>query len=172
MAEFVKFLPGVLDGSLRVVRQLFYLPPIAMVLSVALLVGSRSLSYSWLLRGAILALSAAASIQLLPPAWSPTSLMAAEFRLQPIALGFCWLVLASFWLLGRLPLRVTGLVCCGVTIVAGTLSVWQFLNVKSAIDITYGILPAMGRGGVVCLIGLAVIASTGAALALSAGNHK
>ncbi len=35
MGEFVKFLPGVLDGSLRVMRQLFYLPPMAVALGVA-----------------------------------------------------------------------------------------------------------------------------------------
>ena len=174
MGEFVKFLPDVLDGSLRLVRQFFYLPPIAVALSVALLVGSRSLGYSWLLRGAILALAAVASIQLLPPAWSPVSLMTSEFCLQPIALGLCWLALGGFWFLGRLPLRATGLVSCGVAAVASILSIWQFLNVKSTIDMTYDALPApaVGWGCVVCIIGLAVLTSTGAALVLLAGNRK
>ena len=40
MAEFVKFLPEAIDGSLSITRQLFYLPPFAVVAGIALLVGS------------------------------------------------------------------------------------------------------------------------------------
>jgi hypothetical protein len=172
MGEFVKFLPGVLDGSLQVVRQLFYLPPIVVALSVALLVGSRSLGFPWLLRVATLVLSMVVSFQLLPPAWSPASLMTAEFRLQPIALGLCWLALAGFWLFGRLPIRLTGPICCGLAGVAGALSAWQFLIAKPAIDATYGIQPAVGWGCVVCLIGLATLASAAVTMALLEGSHK
>ncbi len=45
MGEFVKFLP-----DLSVIRQLFYLPPLAVATSIALLIGSRRLGYAWLLR--------------------------------------------------------------------------------------------------------------------------
>lgn len=159
MAEFVKFLPSVLDGSIRVVRQLFYLPPVAVALSVALLVGSRLLGYPSLLRVVALALSIAMSIQLLPPAWSPASLATPEFRLQPIALGVCLLALAAFRLLGRLPIRLTGLISFGLAVLTGVLSAWQILAVKPAIDAVYGASPVVGWGCIVCLIGLAVLAS-------------
>jgi hypothetical protein len=171
MGEFVKFLPGVSDGSLQVMRQLFYLPPVAVVLSVALLVGNRSLNYSLLLRVVALVLSLALSVQLLPPAWSPASVMTAEFRLQPIALGLCWLALAGFWLLGRLPLRMTALVSSALTVLAGALSAWQMLAVKSAIDTVYGTPPSVGWGCFVCLVGLTVLTAAGIALALLAPPH-
>jgi hypothetical protein len=168
MGEFVKFLPGVLDESPRVVRQLFYLPPVAVALSVALLAGNRSLGFSWLLRAVALASSVAVSSSLLPPAWSPTSLMTAEFRLQLIALGLCWLALTAFWFLGRLPIRLTGLACCGLAALAGALPAWQLLIAKPAIDAIYSTLPAVGWGCIVCLAGLAVLVSGSLALALLA----
>ena len=75
MGEFVKFLPSVLDGSLKVTRQLFYLPPAVVAVGVAILAGSRWLRFPWLLRLPMLAVAVLASLQLLPPAWSPASLI-------------------------------------------------------------------------------------------------
>jgi len=172
MGEFVKFLPGVLDGSVQVTRQLFYLPPVAVALSVALLVGNRTLGYSPLLRIAAVVLSLVVSVQVLPPAWSPASLMSAEFRLQPIALVLCWLALAGFWLLGHLPIQVTALVSSGLVALAGVLSAWQMLTVKPAIDAVYGIPPLVGWGCVVYFAGLAVLAADGVAAVLSTTGHR
>jgi len=168
MGEFVKFLPGVLDGSLYVVRQLYYFAPLAVVLSVALLAGSRQLRYPWPARLAIWILAWPVSLQLLPPAWSLASLATAEFRLQAIALGACWILLAAFWLLGRLPLWLTGLLSAALSVAAGVLSCWQFLLTKPAIDQVYGQPPAVGWGFILCLAGLAVMVVTEAALALQA----
>ena len=163
MGEFVKFLPGVLDGTLAVTRQLFYLPPFAVAVSIALLVGSPRLAYPWLLRGLALLLAFLVSLQLLPPAWSPASLMMAEFRLQTISLGISWLLLAGFWLWGRLPSWLTGSLSAGVAIAAIGLSAWQFSVVKADIDKVYGVAPPIGWGFPVCLLGLAALA-TGSAL--------
>lgn len=159
MGEFVKFLPGVLDGTLAVTRQLFYLPPFAVAVSIALLIGSPRLGYPWLLRVLALLLAAMVSLQLLPPAWSPTSLMMAEFRVQAIALGICWLLLASFWLWGRLPAWLTGSLSAGLAIAAIGLSAWQFSVVKPAIDSVYGVPPTIGWGFAVCMGGLAALAT-------------
>ena len=172
MGEFVKFLPGVLDGSLQVMRQLFYLPPVAVALSVSLLAGSRSLNYSRLLRLGAVVLSIVVSVQLLPPAWSPATLMTPEFRLQPIAIGVCWLALAGGRLLGRLPIRLTGLLSSALAGLAAALSIWQSAVVKPAVDGVYGVAPAVGWGCVVCLAGLTVIACTGAALAIAGDKPK
>ena len=57
MAEFVKFLPQVMGGTLIVLRQLFYLPILATVVSIALLVGAQRLNYPWLVRIALLGLA-------------------------------------------------------------------------------------------------------------------
>jgi hypothetical protein len=159
MGEFVKFLPGVLDGTLTVARQLFYLPPLAVAVSIALLVGSPRLAYPWLVRVLALPLAFLVSLQLLPPAWSPASVLVAEFRLQTIALGISWFLLAGFWLWGRLPSWLTGSLSTGLAIAAIGLSAWQFLVVKAAIDKVYGVAPPIGWGFPSCLVGLAALAT-------------
>lgn len=157
MGEFVKFLPGVLDGSLAVVRQLFYLPPFAIVVSMALLVGSRRLRYPWLLCALFLIPAVPISLQLLPPAWSPATLRTPEFRLQAIALGVCWLLLAGFWLLGRLPSWLTGSLSAALSLAALVLAAWQYSIVKPAIDAVYRCPPAIGWGFFLCMAGLAIL---------------
>lgn len=166
MGEFVKFLPGVLDGTLTVTRQLFYLPPFAVAVSIALLVGSRRLNYIWPVRILALLLAVPVSLQLLPPAWSPSSLTMAEFRVQTLALGICWLMLAGFWLLGRLPSWLTGSVSAGLAIAAIGFSAWQFLAVKTAIDEVYRVAPPIGWGFPLCMGGLAILAAGSVILVL------
>jgi hypothetical protein len=165
MGEFIKFLPGVLDGTLQVTRQFFYLPPLAVVVGVALLIGSRELRYPLLVRVLALILAVPVSLQLLPPAWSPASLLAPEFRLQTFALIACWLLLAGFWLWGRLPLRLTGTLTAALSLSAAALSAWQHMAVKSAIDDVYGTPPPVGWGFYVCLVGLLVMTAGGLLLA-------
>jgi hypothetical protein len=169
LGEFVKFLPGVLDGSLPMVRQLFYLPPLAIVVSVALLIGSRRLSYPWLIRLLALLMAVPVSLQLLPPAWSPSSLMTTEFRLQVVALGICWLLLAGFGLWGQLPGWITSSLSVLLSLAAVTLSSWQFLEIKPAIDQVYGIqrpLAPVGWGFFLCLAGLLLVAAGSVLLGL------
>ncbi len=168
MGEFVKFLPGVLDGSLEIIRQALYLPPFAVVVSVALLVGSQRLRYPWLLRWLVVALAVPVSLQLLPPAWSVASLTSPEFRAQTIALGFGWLLLAGFWLWGRLPAWLTGTASAILCLAAIALSAWQFLMAKPAIDDVYGTLPSIGWGFYLCMAGLLLIALGSVILAVRA----
>jgi hypothetical protein len=158
LGEFVKFLPGVLDGSLQVMRQFFYLPPFAVVVSIALLAGLRRLRYAWPLRVLFLVLAVPVSLQLLPPAWSPASLLSPEFRVQTLALGLCWLLLAGFWLLGRLPAWLNGALSGALAVAAAGLSAWQFFAVKGAIDAVYRTPPSIGWGFYVCMSGLAIVA--------------
>jgi len=164
MAEFVKFLPPVQDGSLAIVRQLFYLPPLAVVVSVALLAWSRTLRYPWPLRLLFLAAALPVSLQLLPPAWSPASLVTPEFRLQTIALAGCWLLLALSWLFGRLPVWVGGSLTAVLALGAVALPAWQFELAKPAIDAVYGRPPAVGWGFWVAMGGLVLLAIAGAGL--------
>lgn len=167
MGEFVKFLPGVVDGSLKVVRQTFYLPPWAVVVGIGLLIGSQRLRYAWLLRVVFLGLAIPVSLQLLPPAWSPATLMAPEFRLQTIALGISWLVLASFALWGRLPSRLTGSFCASLSLAAMVLPAWQLAIAKPAIDQVCGTPPSIGWGFYACLAGLATTVAGSLLLAMS-----
>jgi hypothetical protein len=166
MGEFVKFLPGVVDGSLGVVRQLFYLPPFVTAITVGLLVGCRRLRYAWPTRTLALILALLVSLQLLPPAWSPTSLLTLEFRLQTFALGVCWLVLAGHWLLGRIQAWLLATISGILAVAATILPIWQLLLVKPEIDMVYGVPPAIGWALPVCLAGLVLVATAGLILVL------
>jgi len=168
MGEFVKFLPGVLDGTLVVTRQLFYLPPLAVAVSLALLISSRRLGYPWPLQALGLLFAVPVSLQLLPPAWSPSSLMMVEFRLQMIAVGICWALLAVYWLLGRLPPWLTGTLSAGLAVAAIGLSAWQFFVVKPAIDSVYRVPPAIGWGFPLCMGGLAFLTAGSVSFVLRA----
>ncbi len=167
MAEFVKFLPGALDGSLKLVRQVFYLPPFAITASLALLIHSDSLRYHRLLRALGLLLAIPLSLQLLPPAWSTSSLMTAEFRAQTTALVICWLLLAGSWLLRHLPAWLSSIVSVALCLVALLLTTWQLLLAKPAIDEVYGSIPAGGWGLWLCLAGLAIACVASVYLALT-----
>ncbi len=166
MGEFVKFLPSVVDGSLQVMRQSFYLPPIAVVVSVALLSGRDELGYPRSLRAFMLLFAIPISLQLLPPAWSPSTLLTSEFRLQTIALGICWLLLAASWLLGRLPSWLVGSLSAGLSLGALILSLWQFLVVRPTINELYRIPPGIGWGVFLCLAGLALTAAASTVIVL------
>ncbi len=167
MGEFVKFLPGVLDGSIRLVRQLFYLPPFAITVSIALLIGSPRLHYTKLLQALGLLLAIPVSLQVLPPAWSPASLLAAEFRAQTVALGTSWLLLATYWLLRRLPSWLSGSLSAALCLGAIVLPLWQYLTAKPAIDQVYGRPPSTGWGLILCFSGLAIAAAASTLLALT-----
>jgi hypothetical protein len=166
MAEFVKFLPGALDGTLRIARQLFYLPPLAVVVSIALLIGAQRLGFPWPVRAFFLVLAVPISLQLLPPAWSIASLTSAEFRLQTIALGIAWLLLAGFWLWGRLPSWLTGSPSALLSLAALGLSFWQYVIAKPAIDRVYGTPPSVGWGFLLCMVGLLAISAASVMLVL------
>jgi hypothetical protein len=168
MGEFVKFLPGVLDGSLQLVRQWFYLPPFAITASIALQIGSPRLHYTIILRALGLLLAILVSLQLLPPAWSPTSLLTAEFRTQTVALGISWMLLATYWLLTRLPSWLPGILSAALCLGAIALPLWQYLAAKPAIAEVYGRPPSTGWGLILCLTGLAIAAATSTLLALMA----
>ena len=167
LGEFVKFLPAVLDGSLRLIRQMFYLPPFAITVSIALMTGSRTLRYGKLLQALALLLAIPISLQLLPPAWSLGSLMATEFRAQTLGLGISWLLLGSRWLIGRLPSWLPAMVSTALCIGAIVLPVWQYLTVKPAIDEVYGLPPGTGWGLFLCVTGLALTAAANTLLALA-----
>ena len=167
MGEFVKFLPTVLDGSLRLARQLFYLPAFAITVSIALLIGSRRLRYGKLLQALGLLLAIPISVQLLPPAWSPSSLMMAEFRTQSIALGVSWLLLAAWWPMGRLPSWLPGPLSATLCVGAIVLPLWQYQTAKPAIDTVYGLSSGTGWGLWLCSTGLALAAVASALIALA-----
>lgn len=162
MGEFVKFLPAVLAGTTAAHRQLFYLPPVAICASIALFIGSERLRLPGLIRALSIGIAVPLSLQLLPPAWSPSSLLTPEFRLQTAALGVCWLLLAGSWMLASLPPWLSGLLSATLSVAAVALPLWQYLALKPSINEVYGQPPAVGWGLPICLVGLSI--TTGASL--------
>jgi hypothetical protein len=136
--------------------------------SVALLVGSERLRYPWLLRLLALVLAVPLSLQLLPPAWSVGSLISSEFRVQSIALGISWLLLAGFWFWGRLPASLTGGLSAILCLAAILLPAWQVFIVKPAVDAVYGRVPPIGWGFFLCMTGLLLTAVGSLILAIRA----
>lgn len=167
VAEFVKFLPEVAGRSLPVYRQAFYLPPLAIVGTVALLVGARRLRYPSTSRALILGLSIPLSLQLLPPAWSPGTLLSAEFRLQTAALVLCWVMLAAFWLWARLPMVLRGTLSALLGLAGIIVPVQQLLTVKPAVAGVYGAPVSLGWGVFACMAGLGLMVAVSLALLLA-----
>jgi hypothetical protein len=137
LAEFVKFLPEVRLGQVQLQR-LFFLPPLFLaMLALPLLAANRQLLLPtwlrWLVRLAIVPLALAA----LSPVWTPTILLAPEFRLQTgLALLALGLALTAPWF-KHLPL--TGLISLllGGSLAALILPWWQFRLIQPAIAEAY-----------------------------------
>jgi hypothetical protein len=146
LAEFVKFLPEVRDGSLRVHRLLFLLPLSVTTLGLVLAANARRLAYPRWVRWPALVIAVPLSLTLLPPVWSPAVLLSAEFRLQTVACLLCLgLVAISGWLkrITTSPL----LVLIGLaSLVATALALWQFFVTRQAIARAYAspIVPGWG----------------------------
>lgn len=164
MGEFVKFLPEVREGKVFMERLLFYLPPLAVAVGLALLAGMRDregrLAYPWPVAILLAAAVWPVSLTLLSPVWSPAVLTGEEFRLQFFAFLFC-LALSVL----RLPVRVKMLpgwvlpVVVGVLcLVAVLLATWQFLYIKPVVDLAYGQSVRIGWGFLLSVVGLAAAA--------------
>ena len=172
MAEFVKFLPQVQNGSLPIQRLVFYLPVIAVTVGAAFLVGPGAARYARSLRLSALLLAWLCSLQLLPPAWSPASLMTKEFRLQAACLAASWLLLACCSLMAQLPLRLRGSLTAVLALLSSALPAWQTWVVMPAISATYGRSPALGWGFAACHAGLLVAALASASIAVTSAGRR
>jgi hypothetical protein len=168
MGEFVKFLPEVREGRVFMERLLFYLPPLAIAIGLALLAGMRSregrMVYPWPVAVFLAVAVGPVALTLLPPVWSPAVLTSQEFRLQFFAFLFC-LLLAGLRLLagtGRLlrllPAQALPAVVGCLGLVAAALACWQFLAIKPAVDRVYGQPVQVGWGFFLTLGGLLAVA--------------
>ena len=146
LGEFVKFLPPVRAGQVLAFRQIFYLPPFAAAFTLAALAGSRLISRRLLPNALLLASVLPLSLALLPPVFTPSSLLSAEFRLQLLACVFCLLFAFGPGVLGlfsRRALLGTALAFC---LGAASLPLWQFLSLREPIQAAYGGPIALGWG--------------------------
>jgi len=146
LAEFVKFLPEVRTGELRVVRELFYLPLVAGALGLVGLAANHRLRYSWPARGLLALLAVPVTLSMLPPAWTPQLMLTPEFRRQAAAIAVCLLLVVLHPLLRRLPPALLEALSALLALAAAVVPVWQFLRLRSAIDAVYSRPVTLGWG--------------------------
>ncbi len=154
LAEYVKFLDPVRRGALGVWRQGFYLPLVAVSLTLILYAYRRDLGYPWPIKIALLGIAAVAALNLLPPAWSPGLLITAEFRLQTATLLFCMGMAGISPILALLPRTVPALIAGGLAFAALLVPITQFLRILPPIADVYGSTIALGWGVWLLCVGL------------------
>lgn len=156
LGEYVKFLPPVRSGELALWREGFYLPPVAVSLSLSLVLFRRELRLHWAARTLLVAVAIVAALNLLPPAWTPQRMLTPEFRIQAAALGLCLLAVAFSPFLALLPRTVTA-ASIALLALASLLPLWQFARVLPAIAALYNHPLTPGWGVYVLALGLAVL---------------
>jgi len=162
MAEFVKFLPEVQAGTKLVIRELFYLPPLAAALCLALIGGNRCLRYPLWARVVMVIVAVVLTFIVLPP--YPFILQALgldEFRRQFLAATGCLVAIGGTLLYRRLLPAAVGALLIVISLAGAILSVWQFLSIRSVLDRLYGKPIQVGWGLWLMVAGFLVTAAAG-----------
>ncbi len=137
LAEFVKFLPQVRYNQVAVQRLFFLLPLFLALLALPLLAANHRLALPlwlrWLLEVAVIPLALAA----LSPVWTPTILVAPEFRLQTLLAGGSVALAAAAPLWRKLPLRPLLVLLLAGGLVALVLPWWQFSLIQPGLAEAY-----------------------------------
>jgi len=173
MADFVKLLPGVRAGTERVVRELFYLPPLAAALCLALLALTPSLwghgGHPRWARAIVLAVAVLLAPVVLPPypsvlraLWSP------ELRWQLAASVLC-LLLIGMGLCRRPSASLAAWLMVALALAGAILPPWQFFSIRDALDQVYGQPIRVGWGLWLTVAGFLLVAA-GAIGLLSKGE--
>ena len=162
LGEYVKFLAPVRAEQVTLWREGFYLPLVLASLAASLVAFRRELHYAWLVRGILLAVGAAAALNLLPPAWTPQRMLTPEFRQRLLALLFCLAAIACSPLLALLPRWLVAGLIAGSAAGAAFMPVRQLLAVLPTIAELYHqpLVPGWGvwlcAGGLLALAGLSL----------------
>lgn len=158
LGEYVKFLPVVRNGQVMLWRVGFYLPLVAVSLSLSLSAFHPHLRYGWPMRSLLLAVAGIAALNLLPPAWDQTTLRNPEFRQQIQALALCLGAAACSPLLALLPRWLNSSSVLLLSLLALWFPLRDFLRVLPAIQELYQqpLQPGWGIYGMV--LGLLLLA--------------
>jgi len=162
MAEFVKFLPGVRAGTEFMIRELFYLPPLAAALCLALMGSNQHLRYPlWARAIMVMAAVALATIVLPPYPFILQALSSDEFRRQFLAAAGCLAITVGFLLYRCLPRAVMAALLIVVSLAGAIPPVWQFFSIRSALDRVYGQPIHVGWGLWLMVAGFLVVTGAG-----------
>jgi hypothetical protein len=146
LGEYVKFLPVVREGSVWVWRPGFYAPLVAIGTAALLAAYRRDFAFPLFVRYALLALATVAAFNLVPPAWTPTRLLEAEFRWQLLSLLALLGGVALAPLLALLPRSWVALTVSVLILIATVAPLHGFLQTLPAIASLYNqpLAPAWG----------------------------
>lgn len=157
LGEYVKFLPAVREGTISIWRPGFYAPLVAISAAAILAAYRRDFHYAWWLRYPLLALAAIAAFNLVPPAWTPTRLLEAEFRMQTACLLLLLLALALSPVLALLRRIFAATLVTLLVLPALVAPVQGFLQVLPTIQALYNHPLTPGWGMWLMVAGLVLI---------------
>lgn len=147
LAEYVKFVAEVRSGQIALTRELFYLPLVALSVSLSLLAHRSELRLPGWARWTLNLLAAPAALAMLPPAWTPSLLTTPEFVKQTVAIALCLLLaLLSYPLLRRLPAVAVAAAVGVLAVVAVFPPLLAFARLSPALDAIYAQSLSPGRG--------------------------
>jgi hypothetical protein len=162
MAEFVKFLPGVMVGTEFMIRELFYLPPLAAALCLALIGSNRHLRYPLWARAIMVTAAVALAIIVLPPyPFILQALSSDEYQRQFLMGAGCLAVIGGMLLYRHLSRAVVAALLIAVSLTGTIPPLWQFFSIRSALDSVYGQPIHIGWGLWLMAVGFLVVAGVG-----------
>lgn len=173
MGEFVKFLPEVRDGTVPIVRQLFYLPPFCACLIFALFSSTDGAwTYGRALRALFLLAIVPLSLALLPPAFSLPAVLGPEFRIQAGGVLICWASIPGSFALPRIPPPLRSASVAVLALAASIPTLWQFLLALPLITDLYRRPPQIGWGLAATVSGFLLVAVLASVVTLQAGLRR
>ncbi|HSN78546.1 MAG TPA: hypothetical protein VL334_26040 [Anaerolineae bacterium] len=159
LAEYVKFIAEVRSGQITLTREVFYLPLLALSLSLSLLAHRPELRLPGLARWGLNLLAMPVALALLPPAWTPGLLTTPEFVKQTAAIGVCVVVaVLSHPVLRRLPAKLAAGIILLLALLAVIPALLTFARLSPALDAIYGRELPPGRGLWQMPLGFALLA--------------
>jgi hypothetical protein len=172
LGEYVKFLPQVRSGVTPLWREGFYLPLVAVSLTLSLCAWRpefwwRPRFLGWAMIALQVGGSSAAALNLLPPAWTPLRMLTPEFQLQAFTIALCLAAVVLGPFLALLPRLVTGLIILLLAGAAAVVPVAQFLRVLPEIGGLYNQALVPGWGTYLMVGGLVLLMVLGGLLAFS-----
>ncbi|MBN1220011.1 MAG: hypothetical protein JXM69_13880 [Anaerolineae bacterium] len=169
LAEFVKFLPEVRTLQLEIER-LYFISPLFLAM-LALPIFSENLNLTlptwlrWLMRLVTIPLALAS----LSPVWTPSTLLASEFRLQTVLAGVAVGLAIIAPLLKKLSLRILVILLAGGGLIALIGPIWQFGLIQTSMTEVYHQPVSPGWGWWLTVTGI-IMSLTGGGYVAFAGK--
>ncbi len=171
LGEYVKFLPSIIGGQVVLWRPGFYLPLVAVSLAISFYVFDPRLHYGWITRSLLLAVAVVASLNMLPPAWTPQRMATAEFRWQAMAIVATLAAAAISPFLALIDRQVRGGIVAGLAVAGAWLSYSGFFRILDDVTLIYSQSQRPAWGAYVMLFGLVTLVLIGTSEFREQGNE-